>query len=278
MTLERATALAGALFVGMVLSPVPAAAQTFTMSRECRQGVEAAQAMNDAADYQGAIGAFEALAGDCRTRDAKEAIHTGRAHAYNQLGRHQDAIGAADEALDAYDKNLAAYFERAAAKEAMGDAAGAEADYNRVIELTENNENTAERATLYAKIADMYAKAGKPGEADTYLAKAIELDPGNPFYQVLRGDWAVRSGDYTTAFAAYDEAEAMGKTDTEMYQIRTEAAVKMVQDKYGTTNAQELRREMSAEDTGLVCREIRKATDHGYQNMQVDMFAAMVCQ
>lgn len=278
MTFERATALHALFAGGLLLAPAGVGAQTITMGSECRQGVEAAESMNDARDYKGAASAFEALVGECGTRDAKEAIHSGRAHAYNGLGRHQDAIAAADETLEAYDKNLEAYFERAVAKEAMGDAAGAGADYNHVIELTENNQNTAERATLYAKIADMYAKAGKPTEANNYLSHAVELDPGNPFYQVLRGDWAVRSGDYTAAFAAYDQAEAMGKTDTEMYQIRTEATVKMVQEKYGTTNAQELRREMSSDDTDLVCKEIKKAVGAGYQNIQVDMFSALVCQ
>lgn len=278
MNLQRAFALTALSVFGLLVTSADAAAQTFTMNDECRAGVEQGQALNDAQDYAGALSTFDALVDDCGTRDAEEAIHSGRAHAYNGLGRHQDAIAAADQALDAYDENLEAYFERAVAKEALGDAAGAGADYARVIELTENNQNTAERATLYAKIADMYYKAGKPADANAYLSKAIELDPGNPFYQVLRGDWAMRDGDYTAAFAAYDQAGAMGMDAAEIGQIRTEAAVKMVQEKYGTTNAQELRDEMSAEDTDIVCGEIRRATASGYENMQVDMFAALVCQ
>ena len=275
---DRTVLLPGLILLGVMSTPPAAAAQMFTMSRTCRSAVEAAQAQNAAGDFAGALAAFDSVAGNCGTRDAKEAIQTGRAHALNALGRHRDAIEAADLALDAYDKNLDAFFERAVAREALGDTASAGQDYQRLIELTEKNENTVERATLYAKIADMYERAGRSAEANAYLAKASELDPGKPFYEVLRGDWALRAGDYDAAFAAYDRAEAMGKTDVEMSEIRTEAAVKMVQEKYGTTNAQELRRKMSAEDTRRVCDEIHAATANGYQNMQVDMFAALVCE
>jgi len=207
-----------------VLAAVGVDAQTFTMNKECRAQVESANQMNDAESYTEALAAFDALVEECGTKDGREAIQVGRAHALNGLGRHTEAIDAANAALEvSKDTSLFGYFERAYAEEQMGDMAAATADYDRIIELTEMNQNVAERATVYAKVADLNAKAGKTAEAEAYLAKAIELDPGNPEFLVLQGDWAARAGDYDAAFAAYDRAVAAGATGVTMYQIRAEA-------------------------------------------------------
>jgi hypothetical protein len=94
----------------------------------------------------------------------------------------------------------------------------------------------------------------------------------------MQGDWAVRAGDYDAAFAAYDRAVVQGRTDLEMYRIRTEARIKQMEEKYGTTNAQELRAAMNPTDTGLVCMELTRALEKGLRDMQLDMFSALVCQ
>ncbi|MEJ2582203.1 MAG: tetratricopeptide repeat protein, partial [Acidobacteriota bacterium] len=151
-------------------------------------------------------------------------------------------------------------------------------DYNRIIELTEMNQNVAERATIYAKVADLNYQAGKTDEAESYLAKAMELDPGNPDFLVLQGDWKARAGDYDAAFAYYDKAVAMGLSGVGMYEIRAEARLKQMQDKYGTTSAQELRSQMTPTETQLVCTEVKKALELGLMNPQMDMFSALVCK
>jgi tetratricopeptide (TPR) repeat protein len=254
-------------------------AQTFTMGKECRASVEAANQMNDAGQYTEALAAFDAIVKKCDTKDGKEAVQVGRARALNGQGMHDEAIEAANAALTSTkDTSLFAYFERAYAEEQMGNMDAATADYNRIIELTEKNQNVAERATIYAKVADLNSKAGKTAEAQQYLAKAMELDPGNADYYVLKGDWGVRAGDYDAAFAAYDQAVAMGHTGVAMYQIRAEARLKQVQDTYGTTNTQELRGKMTPAETEQVCSEITKALDLGLADMKLDMFAALVCK
>jgi tetratricopeptide (TPR) repeat protein len=267
------------LLAFMAMTVAGAQAQTRTMGKECRAQVDAANQMNDGGQYAEALAAFDAIVDKCDTKDGKETVQVGRAHALNQLGRHAEAMDAANAALAvSKDKSLFGYFERAYAEEQMGDMAAATADYDRIIELTEKNENVAERATIYAKVADLYSKAGKTAEAETYLAKAMELDPSNPDFYVIKGDWGVRAGDYDAAFAAYDQAVAMGHTGATMYEIRAEARLEQVQDKYGTTNTQELRGTMTPTETQQVCAEITKALELGLKNMQLDMFAALVCQ
>jgi tetratricopeptide (TPR) repeat protein len=206
-------------------------------------------------------------------------VQVGRARALNGLGRHDEAITAADQALaDTKNTSLFAYFEKAYAEEQMGMADSAAADYQRIIELTEKNENVAERATIYAKVADLNYRAGKPAEAQQYLAKAEELDPGNTDFLIQRGDWAAFSGDYDAAFVAYDEAVAKGRTDARMYEIRSQARIKQMENKYGTNNVQELRSKMTPEETQLVCAETTKAAELGLKDMKMDMLTALVCK
>ena len=267
-----------ALAIGVAAAGA-AQAQTFTMGKECRTQIDAANQMNDAGDYAGALATFDAIVKKCDTKDAKSAIQVGRAHAFNGQGKHAEAIEAADAALAvSKSPSLFAYFERAHANEKLGNMDAATADYNKIIELTEKNQNVKERATIYVKVADMYAAAGKTAEADTYLAKAVELDPANTDAEIIRGDWAARAGNYDAAFAAYDQAVAKGRNDLAMYQIRTEARMKQMQDKYGTTNAQELRAKMTPEETAQVCSELNKALELGLRDPKMDMFSALVCK
>lgn len=255
-------------------------AQTITMKKKCREPVAAANQMSDTGDFAAALAALDAVIDKCKTNDGKEAVQVGRARALNGQERYSEAIAAAEAAQAARPKSesLDAYFEKAYAEEQMGNTETATADYNRIIELTEKNQNVTERATIYAKVADLKQKSGNTAEAQTYLTKAMELDPSNGEFRVLQGDWAVRAGDYDAAFAAYDRAVAMGSTGAEMYEIRTEARMKQVQDKYGTTNAQELRGQMTPTETKQLCSELTKALELGLINPKLDMFSALVCK
>ena len=184
----------------------------------------------------------------------------------------------ADAVLKDDEEHLFGLFERAYAQEKLGNADAATADYNSIIALTEKNENVRERATIHAKVADLNYKAGKTAEAEQHLAQAMALDPANPDFVIMKGDWATRAGDYAAADAAYSQATAMGVSGLEMYQIRTEASLKMVQEKYGTTNAQELRSKMTGPETALVCGDLNRALALGWKNPQMDMFSALVCR
>ena len=276
---RRAARARGVLFAALCLMasavmPVDATAS----SNDCDDQIAAASLMNEAGDYSGALAAFDASVEECDGKDERIAIQNGRAHALNQLGRHDEAIVAANAVLEDDDEHLFGLFERAYANEAKGNIEAATADYNRIIELTEKNQNVAERATIYAKVADLYYRSGMTAEAESYLAKAIELDPSNPDFVIMKGDWAVKAGDYAAADAAYNQATAMGVSGAEMYQIRAETSIRYVQEKYGTTNAQELRAQMTPQETAMVCADLTKALMMGWKNPQMDMFSALVCQ
>jgi tetratricopeptide (TPR) repeat protein len=266
-----------AFALGLVGLAGPVTAKT--MNDECAAQIAAAHAMIDAGDYGAGLAAFDALVDECGTKDGKEAVQAGRARALNGQKKYTEAIAVADAILeDIDDESLFALFEKAYAEEKLGDMEAATADYDRIIALTEKNENVAERASIYAKVADLHYKAGKTAEAETYLAKAVELDPGNVEYLLIRGDWGVYAGDYDQAFQAYDQAVAMGKTDAEMYEIRTKARLKMVEDKYGTSEARQLRDKMTPAETEQLCAELARALDLGLEDMKLDMFRALVCQ
>jgi hypothetical protein len=54
--------------------------------------------------------------------------------------------------------------------------------------------------------------------------------------------------------------------------------MKQVQDKYGTTKAQELRSQMTPAETEQVCSEVTKALGLGRMDPKLDMFSALVCK
>ena len=264
---------------GLSLLAAAAEAQLITMSKECRSQLAGAESMRQAGNFRGAIDTLEGMTERCDTRDAREQIPVEKARAYNGLGQFENAIAAAEDALEASDgKNINALFEKALAQEGLGDTAAAEQSYDRIIALTEKNENVAERATIYAKVANLNYRAGNRGKAESYLEQAMLLDPGNPNYHVQRGDWFVNDGDYERGFESYDRAASMGLRDADLYALRAEARIRMVQRKYGTENVQELRSRMTESDRNLVCTDLREALDLGLRDMQLDMFSALVCR
>jgi tetratricopeptide (TPR) repeat protein len=264
---------------GMLLFSHQVISQTFTMSKKCREQIDLANRMNADKHYDSALTVFTAITKQCNSKDGKEAVAVGKANSFNGKKQYSEAITAANEAL-AVSKNtsLNGFFERGIANEGLKNDDAATADFNKIIELTEKNQNVKDRATIYAKIADMQDRSGKMAEADSSLNKAIALDPTNSKYVIQRGDMYVRAGNYDQAFKYYDEAVDMGKTDLEMYVIRTNARMKMVQDKYGTTVAQELRTKMTAKEKEQVCAEMKKALELGLKDMKQEMFSALVCK
>jgi len=264
---------------GMLLFSHQVISQTFTMSKKCREQIDLANRMNADKQYDSALAVFTSITKQCNSKDGKEAVAVGKANSYNGKKQYSEAITAANEAL-AVSKNtsLNGFFERGIANEGLKNGDAATADFNKIIELTEKNQNVKDRATIYAKIADMQDKSGKMAEADSSLNKAIALDPTNSKYVIQRGDMYVRAGNYDQAFKYYDEAVDMGKSDLDMYVIRTNARMKMVQDKYGTTVAQELRTKMTAKEKEQVCVEMKKALELGLKDMKQEMFSALVCK
>lgn len=262
-----------------VFAPSPAYAQLITMSEECRESVASGDAMNAAGNHQDALNLFTSIAEECDTKDGSEVVQVGLAQAHNGLGQYNEAIAAADMALEVSKQDsLGAFHEKAVALEAQGDLQGAKDQYLAIIGLTENNVDTAARANNYAKVADLEYRSGNRQSADEYLDQAIELDPENPAYNVQRSDWATNEGDAARATAELDAAAAKGGSSPEMYAIQFESSFKSMQDKYGTDNVQALRSSMTPAETESICRDASAAIDSGLANMQIDMFAALVCE
>lgn len=267
------------LLVSLFLLQGTSWSQTFTMSKKCKEQVALANRMNADKQYDSALTVFNAIQKQCNSKDGKEAVWVGKARSFNGLKKYAEAKSEADRSLElTKNTSLNGYFERAVAEEGLGNKDASSADFNRIIELTEKNQNVKDRATIYAKIADLDYQAGRSAEGDAHLAKAMELDPSNSNFTIQMGDHYVREGNYDKAFENYDKAVAQGRTDLDMYVIRTNARMKQVQDKYGTTNAQELRAKMSKTEKDQLCQEMQKALSMGLKDMKQDMFAALVCK
>ncbi|GAA4835818.1 hypothetical protein [Algivirga pacifica] len=256
-------------------------AQTFTMGKKCKEKLEQARMSLESKDYSGALEVLEDFSGDCKTKDAKEQGAIAKAEAYNGLKQYDQAVEEADKALKATkDRSLGGHFQKAIALEGVGDAEGAKSSLNKVIELTEENQNTTEKASNYALMAALYDRQlGERDSAFMYLEKAMELDANNPNFYIQKGDMYVYSDEYDKAFTeGYDKAVAMGKEDLEMYIIRSNARLKMLQHKYGTTEARELKQKMTEEEKQLTCTDLQKALSMGWEAMDKDLFATMICK
>lgn len=268
------------LFLAAFFIYATVSAQTITMGKKCREQKESAVSLLEEKKYKEAADAFTAMEKSCTTKDAKEAIGVGKAEAYNGLGRYQEAIAASDAALKVTkNKSLGALFQKAVAQNKLKQYDAAGATFASMMALTEKNQDTKARASNYAIMSAFYwRQMGNADSANYYLEKAIALDPANASFIIQKGDMLVGEKQYDAAFAQYDKALGMGKTDAEMYQIRTDARIKMLQEKYNTTNTQELRNKMTAEEKELVCADLKKALSLGLKDMKHDMFASLVCK
>ena len=254
-------------------------AQTFTMGKKCREALDAAQAALSSKSYQDALSLYQAFAGECKTKDAKEQAAIGMAEAYNGLGMYDEAIAQADAALKVTkDRSLSGHFQKGIALNKLGDAAGSQQELARVMELTEMNQNTAQRASNYALMAALYDRQmGQTDSALVYLGKARELDPGNVKYLLQEGDMYLVHEDYETAYARYDEAAQLAPNSMDVYISKANAGLWQMEKKYGTSKAQDLREKMTGAEKAAICGDLSKAFELGWRDMNKEMFRALVC-
>jgi tetratricopeptide (TPR) repeat protein len=255
-------------------------AQTFTMGKKCREANTAAIALLKEKKYQEALDGFTLMEKSCNTKDAKEAIGVGKAEAYNGLGKYHEAITASDAALKvSKNKSLQGYFQKGIAQNKLGQVQASKESLSRVIALTEKNKDTKARAANYALLSLMhYRGLGETDSSYFYLDKAMELDPANTDFYIQKGDILTDQKEYDKGFVEYDKAVEMGRTDMDMYVIRSDARIKRMQQKYNTTNTQELRSKMTPAEKEQVCTELKKAISLGLKDMKYDMFASLVCK
>jgi tetratricopeptide (TPR) repeat protein len=255
------------------------AQQLITMSNKCYKQVQAGNQQNDQGQYQEALTTFTKVLKDCSTKDAKEEGNVGKAIAFNGLKQYDEAAAAAESAIKVSKQtNVMAYYARSYAYNNLGRTEDAKADVVKITDLTKKNKNVKARATMFAQLAHLDFQLNKLAEADTNLTKAIELDPANPAFFVQKGDMMIKINNYDDAFTAYDKVLELGKNDLEIYQIRTEARLKQMQQKYVTSDIKELSNRMTKQEKSTLCADMKKALDMGLRNLQLDLLATMICQ
>jgi tetratricopeptide (TPR) repeat protein len=239
--------------------------------------VQAGKAANSAGNHQEALGLFDQVLAKCKAGDAKEEGNVGKARALNGLRRHNEAINSADAALKVNKDNLYAFFERGVALHGLGRSQEAQAEFEKVLDLTERNRNTDQKAGIFAYLGEISWKQGLKEQAYQNMAKALLVAPNNPNLFVQRGDMRIHDGMIDEAFADYDRAAALGKADQYMYRARANGLISALQKKYNTTNANELGKRISAAEKSRLCGEIGKAFDMGLRDVQLDLFRTMMC-
>lgn len=264
----------------IALFPVFAQAQQLiTMSNKCYKQVQNGNRQNDQGQYQEAVNTFNAVLKDCSAKDAKEEGNVGKAIALNGLKQYEDAVAAANNAIKVSKQgNVMAYYARSYAYSNLGKTEDARTDILKITDLTKKNKNIKARATMFAQLAHLDSQLNKLAEADTNLTKAIELDPVNPAFFIQKGDMMIKINNYDDAFTAYDKVLELGKNDLEIYQIRTEARLKQLQQKYVTTDINELSKRMTKQEKSTLCADMKKALDLGLRNLQLDLLSASICQ
>lgn len=255
------------------------AQQLITTSNKCFKQIQEGNKQNDQGQYEEALVTFKKVLKDCSAKDAKEDGNIGMAIASNGLKQFDDAITSANNAIKVgKEKNVTAYYARSFAYNKLGRTADAKADIVKITDLTKKNKNIKARAKMFAQLAHLDFQLNMLAEADTNLTKAIELDPENPAFYIQKGDMMIKINNYDDAFVAYDKVLELGKNDLEVYQIRTEARLKQMQQKYVTTDINELSRRMTKQEKSTVCTDINRALDLGLRNLQLDLLASNICE
>lgn len=249
-----------------------------TTSNKCYNAINSADAQNKAGDYSSALTNFNEVIKQCDAYDAKEKAYAGKAAALNGLHQYNDALAAAGEGLKINKNSLNNLFEKVNAEEALGMPDAAAADLKSINDLTSKNRNTAERANMYAKLAEVNTRQGNYSEALQNLQQAMALDPKNLDFYEQKGDIHSASGNLSEAMNDYDEAIAKGKDDAEAWKSKTALQIKILQKKYGTQDAGQLSKKMNGTEKQSLCETIRKGQDKGMKEMSIDLLQAAVCK
>jgi tetratricopeptide (TPR) repeat protein len=250
-----------------------------TMSNKCYEMMKTGNKANDAGQYDEALKTFDAMLSKCTAKDAKESGNVGKAHALNGLKRHDEAKAAADAAIKASkNTSIAALFERADANYSLNQLADAKADYAKITDMSEKNKNVKDRASIFSKLAELDWKQGMKEDAYNNISKAIELDPGNPDYLIMRGDFKAKEGDLTSAFENYDKALETSSDKQAVYKLRANAFTRVMQDKHKTRDAKELGQRMSTAEKEKFCQEWKRVFDGGYKNMKEELYFTLICE
>jgi tetratricopeptide (TPR) repeat protein len=249
-----------------------------TTSNACYNLIQSSQAQNRAGDYSSALANFNEILKKCDSYDAKLPAFAGKAEALNGLHQYNDALAAANEGLKIDKNSISCLFEKANAELGLGMTSEANADLQSVVSLTEKNTNTAQRATIYAKMAALDSRQQRYSDALNNIRKAISLDPNNLDLYILQGDIYTSSGNFSSAIESYNLAISKGKNDGPAWKAKVESIIKMNQAKYGTNNASSLAAKMSASEKQRLCEAIKSGLANGMKDMNIEMTQLAICK
>src|SRR5579859_346492 len=170
-----------------------------TMSNNCYDLINQGQAQNKSGNYSAALDNFNKVLQKCDAYDAKEKGYAGKAAALNGLQQYSDALDAANKGLAIDKTSLDNLFEKASAETGLGNYTGARADLNTISDLTSKNRNTAQRATLFSKMAEVDTRQQQYDQALQDMQQAIAIDNTNLRFYMQTGDINVAAGNYPAA-------------------------------------------------------------------------------
>jgi tetratricopeptide (TPR) repeat protein len=157
--------------------------------------------------------------------------------------------------------------------------ADAKADLARIIDLTQKNQNVKERATIYAKVAELDLKQNMYSDAMNNVQAAMAADSSNTDFYILKGDIYAAQKDYANAMSSYNQAITVGGNSAKVWQAKVEAETKMFQTKYATgSNAADLAGKMSAADKQALCSDITTAKSNGVKVQNIDLLQLSICK
>ena len=249
------------------------------MTNGCYKSIQAGNASNASGDYNTALNQFNDVLSKCDAYDAKEQGNAGKAEALNGLKQYNDALTAANEGLKANKTSVPNLFQKASAELGLKMNTEAKADFAQIIDLTQKNQNTKDRATIYAKIAEIDLKQKLYSDAMNNVEAAISADNTNADFYILKGDIYTAQRNYADAMNMYDQAITSGGNSSKAWAAKVEAETKMFQQKYSAQgNAAELSGKMSAADKNTLCSDISKARSYGVKKQTIDLLQLSVCK
>jgi len=250
-----------------------------TTTNGCYNAIEAGNKSNAAGDYSAAADQFTQVLKKCDAYDAKEKANAGLATAYNGMKQYNQALDAANAGLKINKTSVDNLFQRAAAELGLKMEAEAKADFAQIIDLTAKNRNTKERATIYAKMAEIDLQQNMYSDAMNNVETAISTDNTNADFYILKGDIYAAQAMYSDAYSTYNQAVTYGGNTSKVWQAKVEAETKAMQKKYATgSNAADLAGKMSAADKQLLCSDISQAKTNGVNSQNLDLLQLSICK
>ncbi len=265
-------------FIALILIQTGCKSGLVTTSNACYNLLTQADASQRSKNYTQALTQYSQVMENCKAFDAKERAYAGKAAAQNGLKQYSEAYNTAMEGLSINKNSVDIIFQKANAELGLNREADAKADFNTVLSLTANNRNVKERATIYAKMAEIDLGQNMYEDAMNNVAQAILLDSGNPDFYMLQGDIQSQQGNYTPANSYYDMAISHGKNDAEVWKSKTVNSIRSFEKKYNTTDVQTLAAKMDAGEKEQLCRLIKDASGKGVQDVSIDLLKLSICK